>query len=394
MKEDVKPWHMSVLNQYRHTMYESLLHPHNVVSENLKEVVFENRDPCRGYFVKKDKVKYWIDDATYDSLPVRLGDHNEELIYKEDVVIHPMNPKKFKIVPTHSFKIREFVDMFVPFQHNNPEHWFLMKVVALMGFIGRTYICVSSESQFGKSSVFDVIHSLTDKSPVFRPRSVPGVLQQITGNGNMVFDEAHRCRKDVIDIMEEFSLKLADGSPNYINGAMRASSTRENYDCRLQSITYLYNNTDHYKNPEKNYFECMFGNNTAIDTRFLKLKLDGILTEKFDRGFDIPGIAENNKHFYISIAKELLYLQELRLKNGYKRRHQTNTILGMEGRRRQVYNELTWLLDMYSNTQAEYDDWIRILDECIIAYKEMVNMLKGEMEVEVEEIGSYSMQGV
>ena len=102
-----------------------------------------------------------------------------------------------------------------------------------MAFISRLYICIASESEFGKSSVFDVIHYLTDKSPVFKPRSVPGVLNQINGSGNLVFDETHRCKKEVRDIIEEFALQIGGGKALYINGAMQAKNTKARYNPKL-----------------------------------------------------------------------------------------------------------------------------------------------------------------
>jgi hypothetical protein len=253
-------------------------------------------------------------------------------------------------------------------------HWKLYKLISLASYIGRTYICIATSPEFGKSGLFDVLHSLTDRCPVFKPRSVPGVLNHINGTGNMVFDDIIQgTKKEVKDIMEEFCLQVAWGRSVYINGAMKSNNTKSSYNCSNQSITFIYNTLDCYKGGNDIYFDDFFGNNKAIDSRFLKLKMDGMLTEKFDKNFDIIGCAEDNRQYYINVAKYLLHLQEVKQSNSYVLRWKNNSILDVKGRRRAIYNDICWVIDMYSESQQEYDLLITELDKCIIAYKDMVS---------------------
>lgn len=376
---------MHVLGIHSTDLFSNLIYQSDVVSDNLKEVEFDGGyDAIRGYFARKNKIKYWLDEKLYDLLPIRLGDNNEDMTNKEDVIIRPLNPIPFKITPKHTMELRTLVDEFAPFEHSHPEHWKLLKFIALMGFVSRTFICVASKSHFGKSSLYDLIHYLTDKSPVFKPRSVPGVLNQINEIGNMVFDETHRCKKEVRDIIEEFALQIGGGKSLYINGALKSKNTKSQYNCVLQSITFLYNNTDNYNNPEKDYFEYIFSNNKAMDDRFLKVKVEGILTEKFTKDFDMPKIAEENRMYYIKVAKELLYLQQLKHENKYKRRYTTHSIANLKGRKAMIFNDVSWMMDMYAHSQDEYNEMVKLFDGCIFDYKEMISFLDSE-DVEVKE---------
>lgn len=379
---------MHVLGIHSTDLFSNLIYQSDVISDNLKEVEFDGGyEAVRGYFARKNKIKYWLDEKLFDMLPIRLGDNNEEMINKEDVVIRPLNPIPFKITPKHTMDVRTLVDEFAPFEHSHPENWKLLKFIALMGFVSRTFVCVSSKSHFGKSSLFDLIHYLTDKSPVFKPRSVPGVLNQINEIGNMVFDETHRCKKEVRDIIEEFALQIGSGKSLYINGALKSTNTKPTYDCVLQSITFLYNNTDNYNNPEKDYFEFIFSNNKAIDDRFLKIKVDGILTENFTKDFDMPKVARENRMYYIQVAKELLYLQKQKLENKYQRKYVTHSTSNLKGRKLMIFNDITWMMDMYASSQDEYDEMVKLFDNCIFDYKEMVGFLNSEKTtIEEEEI--------
>src|SRR3990167_1652587 len=377
MREEVRKFHLEVMAQHAHNMFMTLIHEHNIMSKTLKTIEFEDSnglplDNKKGYFAVKDKKMYWIDEKFHSQLPIRLGSDNEELKHKDNMVFRPLNPQPLRIVPKNIWDIREFVDNYMPFEHSNPEHWLLLKFICLMGYIGRSYVCVASNSEFGKSSLFEALHYITDKNPVFKPRSVPGVLSHINGVGNIVFDETHRCKKEVRDVIEEFGLQIAGGKAYYINGAMKSHGTESKYSCLNQSIMFLYNNIDSYKNQKEDYFDYILSNNKAIDTRFIKVKLDGKLMEKFDKDFDIPAEAASNKQYYINVIKQLLYLQELKRNNGYARRYVTNSKLGMKGRHGIVYAEITWLMDMYCDTQAEMDRYIAVFDGTIQAYKDMI----------------------
>ena len=392
---------MQTLGKHSELMYSTLIHKSNISSENLRIIEFEEIGSTsefdrpittlRGYFAKKEykeqNVKYWIDEEVFPHLPIKAGNIVEELKHGEDVVIRPLKPTPFKIIPEKTMSVKQLIDGFVPFNHSHPDQWTLMKIVALSSFISRTYICIASKSSFGKTSIYDCLHFLTDKTPVFKPRSVPGVLNQITGNGCMVFDEVHMCKREILMVIEDFDLQIGGGKVIYFNGALKSAHTKSRYDCNGQSITHLYNTTDQYKNPGKEYFDFIFSNNKALDDRFLKLKFDGRLTEVFRKDFDVISVAEDNRGYYISFAKMLSYLQQTRITNKVVKQWIVNSNLQLKGRRRMVFDELLWLLDSYCSSQVEFDSFVKMLEETITTYRLMVNKVYQEVKLIEEAIG-------
>jgi len=392
MREEVQKWHLDALSLYNQQMFDELLYEHDIVSDNLKTVEFEYpngtvvSEDLKGYFAKKDRRKYWLDEEVIKWLPVKVGKQVEELKLKDDVILRPLSPVPFKITPKEPESFRGLVDGFAPFTHSEPLVWNLLKIIGIAGYVGKAFVCLSSQPEFGKSSIYDILHSITNMSPVFKPRSVPGVLNKITGCGNMVFDDVLAAKKDVRDIMEEFNLQIGGGKSQYINGALKAHGTKTKYGCQLQSITYLFNDIDCYAEPEKRYFDNVFDDNKAIDSRFLKLKFSGVLSEKFSRNFNLVQVAKDNRMLYVNLAKELLWLQLAKQENKLVRRYDTDSSLQLKGRRRVVYAEISLLLDLYCTSQGEYNGYISLLDEAVIAYREMVNSLNGVLVVDsVEE---------
>ena len=394
MKEDYKQrFYLDTLSTHANNLFSSLIYESNLSSSNLKEVEFEEQTPngrapitaLRGYYARKDRKKYFLDKDIIDQLPIRVGKKVQELIDKEDIVIRPLSPTPFKITPEGKMKVRELIDSLAPFDHDNPPEWMLLKFIAIASYVARVYTCIATTSSFGKSSVFDLIHYLTDKSPVFKPRSVPGVLNQINGTGNMVFDETHRCKKEVRDIIEEFALQIGGGKSTYLNGALKSGKTKDRYDCTLQSITFLYNLVGNYTQPEKEYFEFIFSNNKAITDRFLKFLFDGVLTEKWNKDFNIPKVAEDNKMFYINFAKTLLFMQKVKQENSVSRKWVHNKKHHMSGRQKLSYDNITWVIDMYCDSQEEYNDYVDFLNDSILNYKTMIAPLFDADPVSISE---------
>ena len=395
MKEEARKFHNDAIALHNATMFDTLVHKHNIITDSVKSFTFEDEygqelEPMRGYIAMKDvdgkKTKYFVEEEFYDELPIRAGKSEElymsESSTKKSILLRPLTPTPFRIKPEACFgSVKEFVDEFAQFEHTHADYWTLAKFIAIMGYVGKTFVGVCSSSEFGKSSIYEILHGITQKSAVFQPRSIPGILIQITGDGNMVFDEVHQSTVDVKRCMENFTLQVAGNKPIYINGAMQAKNTKAKYDVSQQSITYLYNLKSYYKT-EDDFFDNFFSNNAAVNTRLLKVKLEGKLTEKFDRNFNLQQVADDNKLYYMQIAKYLLYLKDIKMSNGYERKYSLNPKSILKGRRKQIYDEITWLIDMYAKDLNEYWDFIGLLDKAIVDYKEMVKL---EMPLDVRE---------
>lgn len=382
MDKDLRRYHSDVLAIHNNLLFNELLYEHHVTSNCLKEIEFEDHQFSqivdKGYFAVKDRTKYWIDEETYKHLPIRPNDC-VEYKNKEDVVFKPMSPVPFKITAKKIWQDQtEFFKQFLPFEHSNPIQYDISKMVAIMGYVSKNFVCVASNPEFGKSSAYQYVHAITNLSPVFEPRSIPGVLNKITSTGNMVFDDVFSCEKKVRDIMESINYNVGGGSPTYINGALQTKNTKGTYDCTLQSITYLYNRYQDYKdqksgNVRRYWHSGMWDNVKAMDSRFLQLMFEGNLTQRFSKQFNMRKCAEQNKMFYINNAKHLLWLQQYKQSDSYKIKYDWSTTLRLNNRKRQTYEDILWFMDLVSKDQSQFKAYQQELDKCIRAYANMTN---------------------
>jgi len=241
MREQTRAFHNDVLENFQTLMYQTLVFPTNITSESVKVFTFENEngeqlEALRGYLASKEikgKIqKYFIDEEIYDSMPIRVNDFEEiylkESPTKKSILHRPLNPTPFRIKAEKTFETtRQMIDEVAPFEHTNPDAWTLMKIIAVMGVAGKIFVGISSNSECGKSGIFQVIHGLTQKSVVYQPRTEAGMLIQINEDGNMVFDEICDCDAKVKKITGAFTLKVADNSPTYVNGAIKAKFLKQ-----------------------------------------------------------------------------------------------------------------------------------------------------------------------
>ena len=392
-------WILDCLSHHNNAMFKTLLYDEHLVSHNLKyiedfkrEETGEMLNGMKGYFATKDMIKYWLDETyggkkTLSLLPIKAGDSFDVITFREDVVYRVLTPTPFKITPEAKIPFREMVDGMAPFKHTNPEGWLLAKLIAISGYVAQDFVCVSTPSAFGKTAIYKALNYLTNKCPVYKPRSVPGALAQITGDGNMIFDEAQKCESKIREVMEDLSLRLADGSKDYINGALKSVLTKSVYDCHLQSVTYLYNTTNQYPNSEKDYFDVVWVNTGAMRDRFLQVKIDGRLDESFVKNFNIIGVSEANFKYYIDVAKTLLNLQRLKMRDGYKRRFVRKNYVPtkLTNRHRDTYDNITWVIDLYCYDDDDYNKLCGLLDSGINDYKNMISALLPQTETLVRE---------
>ena len=101
--------------------------------------------------------------------------------------------------------------------------------------------------------------------------------------------------------------------------------------------------------------------------------------------------------FYMGIAKHLLYLKNLKLTNGYERRYGRQGQLDLKGRHKIIFDELTWGIDIYSDSQEEYNKYFDLLESCIISYRAMLGdpiHFKEQKELPVEEVKSDTKEKV
>lgn len=380
-----KRYHYNTLKMFNVELFETLLHEHNVISDNLKEL--ENTDTgvrYQGYYAKKDKNLYFLNKETLKELPVRINETIEEKDGKNIVfVITKFRSFKIKGEKTIPFKI--LIDELACFEHTKPIDWTLYKIICLASYCGRTFTRISTNPAFGKNSMKNIMNLLTDQVKVVKPRSVPGVLKELTPTGELVLDESSGLKKEIRDLIQEIVLQLGDGSPTYTNGALKSQShhTKDKYDVHGLSITAMYNRLSDYKG-EGEFFDYQFANNSAIKDRLFPLLFEGTLNERFELDFNPKEEAEIHKTSIIQLLKNIQYYKE----NWRNELKDYNTIIhNCKGRHKQSVEVFFDFINLYSDSEEEYRFLCNELLKRYEAYNLMISKAKEEKVVVIEKNG-------
>jgi len=346
-----KTYHYSTLKAFNNELYTTLLHDHHIISDTLKELETPNQI-YQGYFAKKDRMMYFIDSETMKELPIRILTTQEEKEGK-NVVYVVTKSKTFRIIPFKNHTFKQLIDTIADFEHTNPLDWKLYKITCLASYCSRTFLRISTNPSFGKDSMKGVLGLLTEQVKVVKPRSIPGVLKELTPEGELVLNEVSGIKKEIRDLVQEIILQLGDGSVTYSNGALKSQShhTKDKYDVHGLSVTAMYNRLGDYKDGEEEFFDNQFANNSAIKDRLFPLLFSGILNEKFDTNFDVLQEVSKNKDEIIKVLKSLEYYKKnwrAELKS-YDNPHNL-----VKGRHKQTLNVLFDFINLYAESQEEH----------------------------------------
>jgi len=243
--------------------------------------------------------------------------------------------------------------------------------MGLASYCSRTFIRLSTNPGFGKDSIKNTLHNLTGKVNNIKPRSIPGVLKELTADGEVVLNESSGMKKDIRDLLQEIILQLGDGSVTYANGALRsgAHQTKDKYDVHKLSITAMFNRVEDYKERD-DFFDYQFSNNTAVKDRLLPIRLSGLLTENFQLDFDYNKLMKENTGFLADIIKNIEYWKENHLNELKPYINPSNDI---KGRHKQSLNVLFNFINLYSDSQEEHTKWCNLLLQRIKDYDSMIN---------------------
>lgn len=377
---DRRLYHYNVLKAFNSYLFDTLLYDFHIISDTVQEIQVKE-GLAQGFFAKKNRQLYLLDKEVIipdNQLPIRIKEYTEEVDGKK-VFYKVTKFNSFRITPTKTHTFKELVDNLAAFKHSNPEDFKLFKIICLASYCSRTFTRISTNPAFGKDSIKGILNQLTDKVRVIKPRSVPGVLKELTPDGEIVLNESSGMKKEIRDLIQDIVLHLADGSVTYINGALRSQShhTKDKYDVHMLSITAMYNGLTDYTSNEE-FFDYQFANNTAIKDRLLPIRLSGILEEQFDNNFDYQTLMKENLPVLVSLIKNIEYY-----KTNWQKEQKpfVNPISNLKGRHKHTLLTLFSFINLYSESQEEHNKYCKLLLTRIQDYK---NMVEGIVHTEEE----------
>lgn len=333
-----------------------------------------------GYILAKDGVRYLIDfedQKPKDVLPIVVTD-TEKVSYRSDVYERVVRGG-YKVARFRSEKRmspKQLVQSLCSLQHSNPPHQTLLVLMALSQYWSRANFRVCSPPGSGKDSSVQLLGNLVGNCIVVSNPTL-AKLESKTDVSWLVINEMMRLGKAEWYLIEQFLLTAGDLKPHMEKHSLGYKNNKDSFDISGLSLSIFYNDLSEY--PEADYFDDRA--HGAVCDRFVPLRVHGRYLERFDRIHkeNIPALVADNQEQYKDVIYTITYYKEhiedelhrydlslldVLLKQVFPKR--------VSQRHRDNLAVLFKAVDLYCESQDEFNGWITVVVEALKDYQDML----------------------
>ena len=349
-----------------------------------------------GYWFIKDGQNYLVSSTDGEGveidinklLPLEARDIQKVSDTRGEVYYLVRNPVSKTFEENQTYTPKEFIDNLTLLAHSMPKHQKLMAMMAMSQLWDRSYYRMCTPPGFGKDSIVDICSSFFGECGTVESPTAAKLEDRATVLKWLVINEVVGIQKADWDIIQQFLLS-AGAHKNEITKRSRAfQNVGEIIDTSKFSLSLFYNDISNYPKV-KEYFD--FVTKAAVKDRFPAFRFYGRYTEDFNamRSINLQNFVSENWDFYIGMIESFLYYRS----NYYKHLHNYSTqkLMRVKGREQINLGRLLKVVDIYCESQEEFDSWIEVINDSRMDYTTMGEYAKLEMQYE-KKFGEHSIQ--
>ena len=338
-----------------------------------------------GYIIEKGNVKYFLESKDSDGnlidyrtvMPI-FGEGLVPFSYR-DVVYHQVtNPVPAVLKPNKKMSFRQFVDKLACLPHTNPKHQRLLWFIVLTQMMDRANFRVCSPPATGKDSVVATVGNLLGNAATITQPTI-AKLEFRTTYKLLVINEAVNIPKSTWENIEFFAMEVGDFRPS-IEKRSRSTEDREVLDVADFSLNMFYNDVDTFPrcgDADFEFFEDKVPE--AVVNRFMPIRLYGHYTHDFNeiQAINIDEFVEKHFDEYRSIVSTFVHFKEQLFDIPVRWEMSIpETIPGTHQkfpeRWRTNAQKLLRVVQLYSENEAEYKAWEKVLWDAVEDYHTML----------------------
>lgn len=376
--------HYQALARWNHVYRKGLLNTEHLESGQKHFTKFRHPGGAEeevdfwGYALEKNGVKYLIDfgdKKPTEVLPI-LVDNSEKVSYKADAY---QLVKTYIIARFRSEKrksARDLIDSLCSLSHANPTHQKLLIMMALSQFWGRANYRVCSPPGVGKDSSVELLGNIVGNCiSVTNPTLAK--LERKTDVSWLVINEMMGLGKADWNLIEQFLLTAGDLKPRMEKHSLAYKDGKDSFDISNLSLSIFYNDLTQYN--EETFFDARAKG--AVKDRFPAFRVWGGYTERFDKIGDVnvKTLVEENKETYKDLIYTIVYYKD----NIEDELHRYDTSLldsmlqgiypkGVPQRHRDNLRTLFKAVDLYCESQDEFNAWVTVVVGSMADYQAML----------------------
>ncbi len=233
----------------------------------------------------------------------------------------------------------------------------------------------------GKNANDIIIHTITNDNVTVSKPTLAKLETLFYYYQKVICNEITSLTSAQVREVEPFFLNVADESPVFHKHSMAQKKDMNEVDISNSSLIFTYNDKASL-HLEATFFDDVFANMRAMDSRYPALYIEGRITSELPKlsMVEAKQIVEENFEEMKTLAKNLVYY----FKNMNKELHKYNrSKLMLKGRKRINFECVIDAIDVYCSSQDEFDEFMLWINDRVKAYITMVNEepIKGEEEV-------------
>jgi len=382
-------WNYTIWKSFQNKLYQKSLTTQNItengqhelhttlykISEGTTtEITIQPPESRTIIKLTKNNKKYLLPAHHEKSLPIKPGQTFKCQLTLQDKKIWEFitQPTILSINPilpqNHTLKM--FIKNWNPQPHTNPTHWTLLKVISLASKYKSIKLCICSEPSTGKSSNFTIMQHITQDIMRIQKPTLAKLETVLYYNRVVLPDEITSMAKTDLQKIEPVILAIADQSTEYQKHSMATDTKLNTIDLTSLSIIFTYNRLKDM-NKNSKFFDDKWDNIQAFQSRYPQLLLRGKIESTLPtlNTAQANQLMETNFESMKSIAKEFVYWTQ----NLQDHLHHWNTqSLSLPPRHQTNMEGVLEVLDVLSDSQAEMDYWLSVLNDCLSSYQRML----------------------
>lgn len=273
---------------------------------------------------------------------------------------------KYSAVRQMSF--RELVGFFDGIPHENPTHKKLFTIICLASYLENINFRISTPPGFGKDSVIDTLGLLNGDTASLVNPSLSKVERELSINRLVAFNEIVKINGAEWDLIQMVLLDCAAQKPKIKKRTRAFGGVGEEIDLTKLSVALLFNDVTEYRNQER-YFDYVTDGN--VTDRFPQFRFYGRINHDFslDDNIDFGSLARESSPLFQAVIRSLVYYKG----EGYKELKGYKFLLeGFPQRAHLMISRMLRYLDLYCDSQKEFDKYFKALIEAHHDYNAMV----------------------
>lgn len=322
-------------------------------------------------FMEKNGIKYILPSMYEKYLPLNVNKSFDCYLKSSDKTIYKFieDPMSVKISPEKFMELKDLLHVFNPLEHSNPKVWLFLKLQSIASKAKGCKYRLCSPPSTGKNANDIILNMITNDNVRVSKPTIAKLETLFYYNQKVLPDEMTSLTPQQIREVEPFFLTIADESPTFQKHSMATKKDMNNVDISQSSCVFTYNDPQSLVKGSK-FFDDIWQNHAAFASRYPALLLNGeILTEMpklSQKQADL--IMNSNFDGLRKIAKTIMYYiqymsQEL---HNYDR---SGCIL--RGRHKSNFEGVLDAIDVVSQSQQEFNDWIMWINDRVTSYRNM-----------------------